>query len=51
MRSSLEPRMAEMGDPNFLDKIADEAVGETEDAVLEFLTQVGHPALTMDPIF
>ena len=37
--------------PDFLDKIADETIGETEDAVLEFLTTVGHPALTMDPMF
>jgi len=51
MRSSLEPRMAEMGDPNFLDKICDETIAETEDAVLEFLTTVGHPALIMDPMF
>jgi len=51
MRSSLEPRLAEMGDPGFLDKIADETIGETEDAVLEFLTTVGHPALIMDPMF
>jgi len=51
MRASLEPRFAEMGDPGFLDKIADETVGETEEAVLEFLTTVGHPALIMDPMF
>ncbi|NTU71333.1 MAG: CO dehydrogenase/CO-methylating acetyl-CoA synthase complex subunit beta [Coriobacteriia bacterium] len=51
MRASLTPRMEEMGDPDFLDKIADEAVGDSEDAVLEFLTTVGHPALTMDPMF
>ena len=31
--------------------LADESVGETEDAVLEFLTTVGHPALIMDPMF
>ncbi len=48
MRTSLQPRMDEMGDPDFLDKIADETVGETEDEVLEFLTKVNHPALTMD---
>ena len=40
-----------MGDPDFLDKIADETIGETEDAVLEYLTTVGHPALIMDPMF
>jgi len=51
MRASLAPRLAEMGDPDFLDKIADESVGETEDAVLEFLGTVGHPALAMDSLF
>lgn len=51
MRGSLQPRFDEMGDPDFLDKIADETVGDSEDAVLEFLTSVNHPALTMDPIF
>ncbi|TLM80412.1 MAG: CO dehydrogenase/CO-methylating acetyl-CoA synthase complex subunit beta [Actinobacteria bacterium] len=51
MRASLAPRLEEMGDPGFLDKVADEAVGETEEAVLEFITANGHPALTMDPLF
>jgi acetyl-CoA synthase len=43
-------RAAEMGVPDLLDKIADETVGTTEDAILPFLTEKGHPALTMDPI-
>ncbi len=51
MRASLAPRLEEMGDLDFLDKIADETVGETEDAVLEFITANGHPVLAMDPIF
>jgi acetyl-CoA synthase len=51
MRASLAPRFAEMGDPDFLDKICDETIAETEDEVLEFLTSVNHPALTMDPLF
>ncbi|MBA4370086.1 MAG: CO dehydrogenase/CO-methylating acetyl-CoA synthase complex subunit beta [Coriobacteriaceae bacterium] len=51
MRSSLGPRMEEMGDPGFLDRIADETVGETEEAVLEFIAANGHPAPAMDPMF
>ncbi len=43
-------RAAELGDPDLLDKIADETVGITEDEILPFLTEKGHPALTMDPI-
>jgi acetyl-CoA synthase len=51
MRVSLAPRLEEMGDLEFLDKIADESVGESEDAVLEFISTNGHPALTLDPLF
>ncbi len=35
---------------DFIDKIADEDVGFEPDLVLEFLTSVDHPALTMDSI-
>lgn len=51
MRTSLQPRFAEMGDPNFFDKVCDETIAETEDEVLAFLETVQHPALSMDPIF
>jgi acetyl-CoA synthase len=30
---------------------ADEDVGTDPDEIVEFLTKVGHPALTMDPMF
>jgi acetyl-CoA synthase len=36
---------------DFLDKIADETIAETEEQVLEFITKAGHPALEMDPMF
>jgi acetyl-CoA synthase len=51
LAASLKPRMEEMGDPGFLDKICDETIAETEDAVLDFLTSVNHPALAMEPLF
>ncbi|MBE0417505.1 MAG: CO dehydrogenase/CO-methylating acetyl-CoA synthase complex subunit beta [Coriobacteriia bacterium] len=51
MASSLAPRLEEMGDPDFLDKVADETIAETEEAVVEYLTTAQHPALTMDPLF
>ncbi|MBE0476325.1 MAG: CO dehydrogenase/CO-methylating acetyl-CoA synthase complex subunit beta [Coriobacteriia bacterium] len=51
LRPQLQRRCEELGTPEFLDMIADESVGETEEAVLEFMTEVGHPALTMDPLF
>ncbi len=40
-----------LGTPDFLDMIADESVGDTEEAILEFATSVGHPALTMPSLF
>ena len=46
----IKARGAEMGVPNLLDMIADETVGVTEEAILPFLTEKGHPALTMGPI-
>jgi len=46
----LKTRAAEMGVPDLLDKIADETIGTTEDEILPFLTEKGHPALTMPPI-
>ncbi len=55
LKDSIGYQLAELaaqeGVENFLDMIADETVAITEDEVLEFMTQVGHPALTMDPMF
>ncbi len=48
---SLRERCEEIGMPDLFDKICDETTAETEDAVLEYLTGVEHPALTMDPMF
>ena len=39
-----------MGVENFADMIADETVGITEDEIMPFLQEKGHPALNMDPI-
>jgi len=43
-------RAEELGVADLLDRIADESVGETEEAILPFLEEKQHPALTMDPI-
>jgi len=43
-------RAEELGVPDLLDRVADESVGETEEAILSFLEEKQHPALTMDPI-
>jgi len=44
----LKARSEEMGVPNLLDMIADETVGITEEEILPFLQEKGHPALTME---
>jgi len=46
----LKMRSEEIGIPDFMDMIADEAVGTTEEEILSFLEEKGHPALSMDPI-
>jgi acetyl-CoA synthase len=40
-----------LGGAEFLTKIADETSATTEEQVLEFITNAGHPVLTMDPMF
>jgi acetyl-CoA synthase len=44
-------RAEEEGIPDLLDRIADETVAEDSEKLLAFLTEKGHPALTMDPMF
>jgi acetyl-CoA synthase len=46
----LKARAAELGVPKLPDMIADETVGVTEEEILPFLQEKGHPALTMGPI-
>jgi acetyl-CoA synthase len=43
-------RAKEIGIPNLMDMIADEEIGTTEEEILPFLQEKGHPALTMEPI-
>ena len=50
LRERLLKRGEEIGIPNFIDMIADETIGVTEDEILPFLTEKNHPALTMDSI-
>jgi len=59
MSSFLKKTMAEElkavaireGDPDLIDKIADETICTDVDGLLPWLEKVGHPALTMDPMF
>ncbi|MBM4026980.1 MAG: hypothetical protein FJ280_16495 [Planctomycetes bacterium] len=40
-----------LGGAAFLAQIADETNATTEEQVLEFITNAGHPVTTMDPMF
>jgi acetyl-CoA synthase len=46
----LKARAEELGVSNFPEMIADETIGSTEEEILPFLQEKGHPALTMEPI-
>jgi len=46
----LKARAEELGVPDLLDMIADETVGITEEEILPFLQEKGHPALSMESI-
>ncbi|MBC8198882.1 MAG: CO dehydrogenase/CO-methylating acetyl-CoA synthase complex subunit beta [Desulfobacteraceae bacterium] len=46
----IKPICEEMGIPNFPEMIADDTIGTTEEEILPFLEEKGHPALTMDPL-
>ena len=49
---ALTERAKEVGlGDDFLSKIADETNAQTEEEVMEFITQAGHPVLEMDPMF
>ena len=50
LRERLLRRGEEVGMPDFIDRIADETVGVTEDEILPFLQEKKHPALDMDSI-
>jgi len=46
----LRKRSEELGIPDFPDMIADETVARTEEEVIGYITQKGHPCLTMEPL-
>jgi acetyl-CoA synthase len=50
LKDRLAKRGAELGCPDLIDRIADESVGTTEEAIMEFLKEKDHPALKMDSI-
>ncbi len=50
LHERLMKRGEELGIPGLVDMIADETVATTEDEVLAYITEKGHPALTMEAI-
>ena len=50
IKERIDKTGAEMGVPDLYDKIADETVGITEEEIMPWLEEKGHPALSMDPI-
>ena len=44
-------RVREIGEPDLIDKIADETIATTSEELLVFLEKVKHPALTLSPLF
>jgi acetyl-CoA synthase len=51
MAAELQEVAEREGDPDLIDKIADERAVIEVDQLLEYLAEKGHPALEMDPIF
>ena len=50
MRDRLEKRLAEMGQPELLDKIATEKDAISVEDLVEFLQKVEHPSLAMESV-
>jgi acetyl-CoA synthase len=46
----LRQRAKEIGDPDFVEKIADETVATNSDELVKFIEKVKHPALEMEPL-
>jgi carbon-monoxide dehydrogenase catalytic subunit/CO dehydrogenase/CO-methylating acetyl-CoA synthase complex beta subunit len=50
MHEALKKRAEELGEPDFVDKIADETITETAEGLVEWMAKVDHPALRMPPL-
>ncbi|MBW1645974.1 MAG: CO dehydrogenase/CO-methylating acetyl-CoA synthase complex subunit beta [Deltaproteobacteria bacterium] len=50
LKDLIDKRGEEIGIPNMYDLIATEENGTTEEEVMAFMSEVGHPALEMDPL-
>jgi len=50
IKEKLEKRLAEIGEPELMDKIATEEDAVTSEELVKFLETKGHPALSMEPM-
>jgi acetyl-CoA synthase len=50
LKDRIVARGKALGVDDLYDKIADETVGITEEEILPFLQEKGHPALSMEPL-
>ncbi len=50
IKERFDERAKELGEPDLLDKIADETVATTEEEVLAYIQEKEHPVLKMDPL-
>jgi acetyl-CoA synthase len=50
-KEELQKRAEEIGEPDFMDKVADETVATDGEQLVAFLTEKGHPALAMESMF
>lgn len=50
LKDRLQKRGEELGISNLPDLIADETIAKTEEEVLEYITKMGHPCLTLEPL-
>ena len=50
LNDKLRKRAEEIGEPGFIDKIADETICKTAEELVQFLQKVNHPALSMPPL-
>ena len=50
LADKLKQRCEELGEPNLIEKIADESIATTSEELLAFLEKANHPVLKMDPL-
>jgi len=50
MYEGLKKRAAELGEPDFVEKIADETITSEAEGLMQWMVQVDHPALRMPPL-